>query len=202
MSPLYLDNHILVLNKSKGVLTLPSVHETDCLVEHGKAFLKEKFQKPGNVFLHPVHRLDRGASGIVVFARTSKALSRLNESIREGDWKKIYLLQCEGRLPQKEGEIISYLNRCEYHTEVVKEGEGKRCMLRYRSLENGLVEVELLTGRYHQIRAQFASIGCPIKGDTKYGAKSAPYQGGIALHHARLTFTHPVTKELLTIEAD
>ncbi len=200
MQILYLDNHVLVLNKPKGLLTLPSIHESDCLVERGKLILKEKFNKPGNVFLHSVHRLDRSASGIVVLARTSKALSRLNETLREGEWRKIYHLTHEGVLPKKEGEIISYLERLEYHTKVVREGQGKKAVLRYKCLEGPVVEVELFTGRYHQIRAQFSSLGCPIRGDTKYGAQLLR-KVGIDLHHTRLTFPHPITKELLTIES-
>ena len=199
METLYLDNHLLIVNKPKGVLTLPSIHEGDCVVERGKLFLKEKFAKPGNVFLHAVHRLDRAASGIVVLARTSKALSRLNESLRDGEWKKIYHLTHEGSLPDKEGEIISYLERCEYHTKVVSQGEGKKAVLRYKSLGGGVVEVELFTGRYHQIRAQFASLGCPITRDSKYGAKTRGE--GIDLHHTCLTLPHPVTKEALVIRS-
>lgn len=198
---LYLDNHLLVIDKPRLLLTLPTKEESDSVQTRGQAWLKEKFQKPGNVFLHPVHRLDRVASGIVVCARTSKALSRLNEQIRKGEWHKTYRLRHEGTLPQTKGTLKHFLCKDEYHTKIVSSGEGQEAILHYQEIEQGLVEVKLVTGRYHQIRAQFSAIGCPIVGDYKYGAKTKARSSGIDLCHKHLEFFHPITKQKIVINS-
>lgn len=196
---LYLDNHLLVVDKPPLLLTLPTSEVIDSVLTRGQAWLKEKFEKPGNVFLHPVHRLDRVASGIVVCARTSKSLSRLNEQIREGQWHKLYRLRYEGVLPALKGTLRHFLQKEDYHTKVVEEGPCQEAILNYRQIEPGVAEVELVTGRYHQIRAQFGAIGCPICGDYKYGAHTKAISPGIDLCHVRLEFLHPVTKVPLVI---
>ncbi len=196
---LYLDNHLLVVDKPPLLLTLPTTEVSDSVLTRGQAWIKEKFQKPGNVFLHPVHRLDRVASGIVVCARTSKSLSRLNEQIRGGQWHKLYRLRFEGKLPSSKGTLRHFLEKSDYHTKVVSEGCGQEAILHYSQVAPGIAEVELVTGRYHQIRAQFAAIGCPICGDYKYGAVTKAISPGIDLYHMRLEFKHPVTKEMIRI---
>lgn len=200
---LYCDNHLLVLDKPPGLLSLPSKKESDSARERGKETLKELYKKPGEVFLHPVHRLDRLASGILVLARTSKALARLSEQLKTDQWQKTYYLRYEGELPALEGTLKHTLLRGEYRTSVVKEGVegGQIALLHYRKRKKQVAEVQLVTGRYHQIRAQFSHIGCPVAGDTKYGAQTKPYSPGIDLHHAQLLFTHPVTKEVLTFSS-
>jgi len=196
---LYLDNHLLIVDKPPLLLTQPAGGETDSVETRGREWLKEKFQKPGNVFLHPVHRLDRVAAGIVVCARTSKSLTRLNEQIRNGDWKKTYRLRYEGNLPAPKGTLRHFLEKQDYHT--IVSPKGQEAILHYRQIEEGVAEVELITGRYHQIRAQFSAIGSPICGDYKYKAKTKAVMEGIDLLHARLTFHHPVAENLLLIQS-
>jgi len=198
---LYLDNHLLIIDKPPLLLTQPTDSVLDSVQERGKEYLKEKFHKKGDVFLHPVHRLDRVASGIVVCARTSKALSRLNEQIKQGKWKKNYILRHGGVLLANQGELIHYLVKGEFRTAVFDEEVpgSKRGALSYKEGENGKTEVVLFTGRYHQIRAQFSHIGAPICGDTKYGAKEKGISIGIDLHHTKVEFFHPTTKELISI---
>ena len=196
---LYVDNHLLVIDKPPLLLTLPEGAVVDSVLTRGQAWLKEQFQKPGNVFLHPVHRLDRVASGIVVLARTSKALSRLNEQIRKGEWHKLYRLRFEGKLPEKKGTLCHFLQKNDYHTQVAPAPEGKESILHYQEVAPGIAEVQLVTGRYHQIRAQFGAIGCPICGDYKYGATTKGISPGIDLCHTRLEFLHPITKKIIRI---
>ncbi len=210
--PLYLDNHLLVLDKPWGLLTQPSGTGGDSLEARGKAFLKERFQKPGEVFLEAVHRIDRVVGGVVPFARTSKALSRLNEAQRNHGIHKIYralVWGAPGRLLGAEGELKHWLVHDEHSARLARPGDpgARECRLRYRVLEArtkaALLEIALLTGRYHQIRAQLAAAGIPICGDDKYGAPAeslafAP-AGGIALLSWGLSFLHPVTKEELTL---
>jgi len=196
---LYEDNHLLAVNKKAGLLTQPNQSGEKNLEDLAKAYLKEKKQKEGRVFLHALHRLDRPVSGIVLFAKTSKALSRLNESMRNREVEKMYLAKVEGHLEEKSGELIHFLTHGSHRAHVGK--EGKKAHLSYAKIQKEkdatLVEITLHTGRYHQIRAQFSHIGHPILGDTKYGAKTS--QGNIALHHAKLTFPHPISKELKTV---
>jgi 23S rRNA pseudouridine1911/1915/1917 synthase len=198
---LYLDNHILIVDKPPLLLTQPTDLETESVETLGKEWLKHKLNKPGNVFLHPVHRLDRVAFGIVVSAKTSKALSRLNEQIRQGNWKKTYKLRYEGTLKEKKGTLKHYLFKEEYKSIVVEEGQGSLAILNYEEIEKGVCKVELVTGRYHQIRAQFAAIGCPILGDLKYGSTKIGKTLGIDLCHYELKFPHPITKEEIHVQS-
>jgi len=188
----YSDNHLLVVDKPAEMATQPD------LTELAKAWVKKKYNKPGNVFLHAVHRLDKSVSGLVLFARTSKALSRLQQMMRDRKIVKIYHALVEGELPAEQGRLVHHLIHGSFRAEVSK--EGKESILEFRVLkrEKGatLIEIDLITGRYHQIRAQLSAVGCPVIGDAKYGSKR-PWKKGIALHHSEIKFEHPVTKELL-----
>lgn len=206
---LFEDNHLLVVNKHCGDLVQPDPSGESALEDQIKAFIKVRDAKPGDVFLGVVHRIDRPVSGAVLFAKTSKALVRLNEMIREGLIHKTYWALTE-QIPQPEsGELCHYVlrdsrtNRSRaYDTPV---SESKQARLRYQTLGAGthytLVEIELLTGRHHQIRAQFSKIGCPIRGDLKYGAKRSIPGGGISLHSRRVEFEHPVRREPVAVVA-
>ena len=206
---LYEDNHLLVVNKHAGDLVQSDPDGTTSLEDEVKAYIKRRDNKPGAVFLGVIHRIDRPVSGVVLFAKTSKALSRMNEMIRRGEISKRYWAVVENRPQSESGELVHYIQRdgksnrsyC-YNT---PKGDAKRAVLRYAVLgcsdRYTLVEVELLTGRHHQIRAQLSKIGCPIKGDLKYGAKRSNPNGGISLHSRSMTFIHPVRKESVTIEA-
>jgi len=204
---LYHDNQMLAVNKPAGLLTQPSGTDKDNLEDRAKAYIKEVKGKPGNVFLHAVHRLDQVVSGIVLFACTDKALSRLNADMRAHRFTKIYHAIVSGAPPQQEGSLRHFLIHDDYRAEVAKEGdpEARECLLDYevlkQSSEKSLLEIQLHTGRYHQIRAQLAAVGCPIVGDEKYGSKVKLPGGAITLHHARLTVMHPVSKEEIVIEA-
>lgn len=194
MNPIYCDNHILVVEKPSGIATQPTFHEET------RSYVKKAFAKPGNVFLEPIHRLDKPVSGMVLFARTSKALSRLNEAMREKRIQKFYLALVEGHLPD-EGTLEHTLLHAEHRALV--DPKGKKALLHYRCVEkreeNSLVEIELKTGRYHQIRCQFGAIGHPIVGDKKYGSKTA--KEAICLHHHKLIVPHPTKGEELTLES-
>jgi 23S rRNA pseudouridine1911/1915/1917 synthase len=191
----YSDNHLLVVEKPAEMATQPD------LTELAKAFVKKKYNKPGSVFLHPVHRLDKAVSGLVLFARTSKALSRLQEMMRNRKIIKIYHALVDGDLPAKQGRLVHHLIHGSFRAEISK--EGKESSLDYQVLkrEKGatLLEINLITGRYHQIRAQLSAIGCPVLGDEKYGSKKT-WKKGIALHHSEMRFEHPVTRELLVLK--
>lgn len=203
---IFIDNHLLVVNKPAGVLTQPSGTDRDNLQDRAKAWIKDRFNKPGNVFLEALHRLDAPVSGIVLFARTSKALSRLNESMRQKDTQKVYHALVEGMLPSAEGVLENFLVHDDFHAQVVSKShpQAKLARLRYRTIEKKgeftLVEVELETGRYHQIRIQLAYARCPIAGDKLYGS-ATPFPQGIALHHTRLTIPHPITHERVVFES-
>jgi len=196
MQILFADNHIIVAEKSAGIST---EGEEGCLEDLVKAWAKEHYEKKGAVFLKAVHRLDKPASGIVVFAKTSKALSRLHTAFRERLIFKKYLALIEGILPKDEGVLEDFLLREEYRSSTSAEGEGKKASLSYKVLarhkDTTLVEVDLHTGRYHQIRVQFSLRGHPIVGDHKYGAKTVLQGKKIALHHQRIEFFHPVSQE-------
>lgn len=212
---LYHDNHLLAVNKPAGLLTQPSGTDQDNLEDRAKAYIKEVKNKPGNVFLHAAHRLDRVVSGVVLFACTDKALSRLNADMRGHKFTKIYHAMVCGTPPQAEGSLRHFLIHDDFCAKVAKEGDrdAKECLLDYRVIapaggsgptiksDQSLLEIQLHTGRYHQIRAQLAAIGCPIAGDEKYGSKIKLPGGAIALHHVRLTVIHPVTKDEIVIEA-
>jgi len=179
------------------------------LSETVKQYLKEKYQKPGNVFLGVTHRLDRPVSGLVIFAKTSKALTRLNEMFRAGEVKKTYWAVVKNAPKESEGELVHFLVRNEkqnksyaYDKEVPN---SKKAVLDYRLIGRSenyyLLEVDLKTGRHHQIRCQLAKMGCPIKGDLKYGSPRSNPDGSICLHARRVRFVHPVSKELIELKA-
>lgn len=203
---LYEDNHLLAVAKPAGLLTQPTDTESYCLENLVKAWIKEKYQKPGNVFLGVPHRLDRPASGIVLFAKTSKALSRMNDMIRARDVVKVYRALVEGRPPHESGTLVNFLKQDNHRAYVsdMSEPGSKYARLYYDELchkdNTTLLQIILETGRYHQIRAQCAAMGCPIVGDVKYGS-SIPFPNGtIALHHFRMQFQHPVTKASINLE--
>lgn len=206
---LYEDNHLLVVNKHSGDLVQPDPSGESALEDQIKAFLKVRDAKPGAVFLGVVHRIDRPVSGAVLFAKSSKALTRLNEMLREGRIRKIYWALTEQTPSPEEGALRHFIvrdarnNRSRAYD--MPKPEGKEARLRYRTLGRGthytLVEVELQTGRHHQIRAQLAKIGCPIRGDLKYGARRSNPDGGISLHSRSVAFEHPVRRELLVVTA-
>ena len=209
MKVLYEDNHIIVINKEAGEIVQGDKTGDASLCDTMKQYLKEKYAKPGNVFIGLPHRLDRPVSGIVVFAKTSKALERLNRMFSEGAVKKIYWALTKGVPTPAEADIDSWILRNEKMNKSFsypKEVKGaKRALLHYRlaaaSQNYNLIEVELKTGRHHQIRCQLSSIGCPIKGDLKYGAQRSNPDGSISLHARYIEFTHPVSKELIALTA-
>jgi 23S rRNA pseudouridine1911/1915/1917 synthase len=190
----FCDNHVLVVDKPPMMVTQKTEGHETSLEEWAKAWVKEKYQKPGAVFLHAIHRLDKEVSGLVLFARTSKALSRLNQAMREGKIEKTYEALVEGVLADNEGTLSHDLEHKEHRAQV---GTGKKAVLHYRVLERNkdttLVEITLETGRYHQIRAQFSAIRHPIVGDKKYGSKMINKKPGIALRNTRLVFPHPIS---------
>ena len=209
MKVLYEDNHIIVINKAAGEIVQGDKTGDKSLCDTMKAYIKEKYAKPGNVFIGLPHRLDRPVSGIVVFAKTSKALERLNRMFSEGSVKKIYWALTKGIPQPAEAELESWILRNEKKNKSFsypKEVKGsKRAVLHYRlaaaSQNYNLIEVELKTGRHHQIRCQLSSIGCPIKGDLKYGAQRSNPDGSISLHARYIEFVHPVSKEQIAITA-
>ena len=209
MNVLYEDNHIIVINKAAGEIVQGDKTGDKSLCDTMKQYIKEKYAKPGNVFIGLPHRLDRPVSGIVVFAKTSKALERLNNMFRDGNVKKIYWAITKGKPLPAEGEISSWILRNEKMNKSFshpKEVKGsKHALLFYKQIASSqnysLIEVELKTGRHHQIRCQLASIGCPIKGDLKYGAQRSNPDGSISLHARYIEFTHPVSKELIQVTA-
>lgn len=204
---IYEDNHLIAVNKPAGVLTQPTQNESESLETAVKQWLKEKYKKPGNVFLGVVHRLDRPVSGLVLFAKTSKALSRLNAELRNRQIKKIYHALIEGHPHLSEGTLEHYLKHNDYQADLSSENdkESKLARLHYKTLKRykdaALLEITLETGRYHQIRAQCAAMGCPIIGDQKYGSHRHLSEGVIALHHFSLELEHPITKEKMLLEA-
>lgn len=203
---LYTDAHLLVVNKPADMLTQPNGIEQNSLEDIAKAWVKEKYAKPGNVFLSPIHRLDKPVSGVVVFARTSKALSRGNAALREKKCKKKYLALVEGTFTTLQGTLVHTLTHDHFHASLAEnEAEGKQAILHYTvNKQEGQftwLEIDLETGRYHQIRAQLSLAGHPIVGDTKYGSKSHFPYAGIALHHYQMQLTHPTTKQELTFQA-
>lgn len=210
MQILYEDNHLIAVNKAPGEIVQGDKTGDKPLSDTLKEYIKLKYNKPGEVFLGVPHRLDRPTSGVVLFARTSKALVRLNEMFKNHDaMRKTYWAIVQGAPKQPEARLENYLIRNEPQNKsyIAKPGakDAKLAVLTYRTLTRGdhysLLEVELLTGRHHQIRCQLAAIGCPIKGDLKYGAKRSNPDGSISLHARQITFVHPVRKEQLTITA-
>ena len=206
---LHEDNHVLVFNKAVGEIVQGDKTGDECLAETLKAYIAQRDGKPGKVFLGIPHRLDRPVSGIVVFAKTSKALSRLSGMFRNGDVRKTYWALCCQPPERESGELVNWLSRNEKINKsfIVKEGTpgAKEARLRYRLLGRtdrySLLEVNLLTGRHHQIRCQLAGIGCVIKGDLKYGAPRSNQDGGICLHSREIKLVHPVRKDEMDILA-
>ena len=197
---LYEDNHLLIVNKRAGELVQPDPSGDPALEDQIKAFIRQRDAKPGRVFLGVVHRIDRPVSGAVIFAKTGKALARLNEMIKNREIAKYYWAITETRPQEPEGALKHYLvrdgktNKSKVYDREVS--GSKEARLNYRLLADSdrysLVEVELLTGRHHQIRAQLSKIGCPIRGDLKYGAARSNRDGSISLHSRRVEFLHPV----------
>ena len=204
---LYEDNHLLALNKPAGLLTQPSGKTEDNLEMRAKDWIKQTRNKPGEVFLHATHRLDKPVSGIVLFARTSKGLSRMNEQMRKKSIVKIYHAVITKELPALQGTLMHHLRHSRLRSVVATSAEhGSRpSLLTYRIIGRlpgmFLVEIILETGRYHQIRAQLAASGSPILGDARYGGQKWPSTNGIALHHRRMEFMHPILKSQIVIGA-
>ena len=214
MIPLYEDNHIIIVNKASGEIVQGDKTGDTPLSDLVKAYIKEKYAKPGEVFLGVVHRLDRPVSGVVVFVRTSKALTRLNDMFRKGEVHKTYhaIVPITKQLPEvgKLVELKHYLTRNEKsnkafaHTKEVK--DSKLALLDYKVLTRGeryaLLQVALHTGRHHQIRCQLSTAVAPIKGDLKYGAPRSNPDGSICLHAREVEFVHPVSKQTIRVVAD
>lgn len=209
MTVVYEDNHIIVVNKAPGEIVQGDKTGDEPLVETLKRWLKEKYNKPGNVFCGVVHRLDRPVGGLVVFAKTSKALARLNEMFRNGEVHKTYWALSRNLPSQPEGELKGYIRTIEKTNKSLyslQPRDGyKEARLRYRLLGSSdryhLIEVELLTGRKHQIRVQLSAMGCPIKGDLKYGDKRSNPDGSISLMARHIEFVHPVSKQQISLTA-
>jgi 23S rRNA pseudouridine1911/1915/1917 synthase len=206
---LHEDNHIIAINKRVGDIVQGDKTGDQSLSDVVKGYLKEKYNKPGEVFLGVVHRLDRPTTGIVVFAKTSKALTRLNESFKKRETQKTYWAVVKNQPPKETDTLVHFLKRnsknntSKAHSKEVP--DSKKASLTYKiikKLDNYFVlEIDLHTGRHHQIRAQLQAIGCPIKGDLKYGFDRSNPDGGIHLHAKKLIVNHPVTREDLYLEA-
>lgn len=207
---LYEDNHIIAVNKSNRDLVQADQTGDTALIDKVKAYLKKKHNKPGNVFVGVIHRIDRPVSGVVLFAKTSKGLSRMNQLFKEKKVDKIYWAIVKNKPQQPTGLLKHYLIRntqknksYSYPSPKKNTREGQ---LTYSIIADSnnyfLLEIKLLTGRHHQIRSQLSKIGCPIKGDLKYGFPRSNKNGGISLHSRRISFTHPVNNETVTIIAD
>lgn len=206
---LFEDNHLVIVNKRAGDIVQGDKTGDLPLSEIIKQYLAEKYDKPGKVFLGVVHRLDRPTSGAVIFARTSKALERMNQMLREKKIDKTYWAMVQGQPDPAFGTLVHYLKKNPKNnksTVFKRPGDGaKKAVLHFKTLKNlehySLLEIELETGRHHQIRSQLSFLGHPIKGDLKYGSKRSNHDGGIHLHAKKLVFVHPVSKEKVIIEA-
>ena len=206
---LYEDNHLLVVNKPAGLLVQGDRKGGETLSEQAKAYIKEKYKKPGDVFLGIVHRIDRPVSGVVVLARTSKALERLNAAFRDREVEKTYWALVKDRPPRVKGEYIHWIRKNPKINKSVASnkpsGNALKSMLEYELISRigdyYLLQVHPETGRPHQIRVQLAKIGCPIAGDVKYGAREPSRDGRIYLHSREIVFPHPVKKEPVRITA-
>ena len=209
MKVLYEDNHIIVVNKESGEIVQGDKTGDTPLSDIVKDYIKVKYQKPGNVFLGVVHRLDRPVRGAVGFARTSKALSRLNEMFRRGEVHKTYWAIVKNKPKADAATLVSWIVRNEkqnksyaYDHEVK---DSKKAVLDYRLIASGdtyhILEIRLHTGRHHQIRCQLAAMGCPIKGDLKYGSQRSNADGSISLLSRHTEFLHPVSKQLIAVDA-
>ena len=206
---LFEDNHLIIINKKPGEIVQSDITGDVPLSECVKKFLKEKYSKPGNVYLGTVHRIDRPVSGIVIFAKTTKALSRMNEMLRERTLLKTYWAVVSSRPPEKSGQLKLYLTKNkEQNKSYVSEKKVAGSLLseldykiKFMTFQLYLLEVHPLTGRPHQIRSMLSHIGCPIKGDVKYGAKYSNPDGSICLHSREAKFFHPVNKNEIHITA-
>jgi 23S rRNA pseudouridine1911/1915/1917 synthase len=209
MEVLYEDNHIIIVNKAPGEIVQGDKTGDEPLCETLKQYIKERDAKPGNVFMGVVHRLDRPVGGVVVFAKTSKALARLNEMFRNGDVHKTYWAITRNRPPKTEDTLTHYITTVERNNKsyasLTPKKDAKEALLSYRLIASSdryhLLEVNLMTGRKHQIRVQLSSIGCPIKGDLKYGDKRSNPDGSISLMARHIQFIHPVSKKQIDVTA-
>ena len=202
MEVIYEDNHLIAVNKTCREIVQGDKTGDQPLSEMLKAWLKKKYAKPGNVFIGVAHRLDRPVSGVVLFAKTSKALARLNTMFRDGKVKKTYWAIVKNRPPKDEDEVVNWLVRNENQNKSFafdnERPEAKKAILHYRLVAVSdryfLLEIDLKTGRHHQIRCQLAHLGCPIRGDLKYGYPRSNRDGGISLHARSASFVHPVSQ--------
>ena len=209
MEVLYEDNHVIIVAKEVGEIVQGGKTGDATLADAVKAYVKERYAKPGEVFLGVVHRLDRPVSGVVLFARTSKALARLNEMFRQGQVQKTYLALVLNAPRERAATLTHYLVRNEQRNKSFaydhERPGAKRAVLDYRvaghNERHTMLEVHLHTGRHHQIRCQLAAIGCPIRGDLKYGAPRSNPDGGICLHASRIAFEHPVSHQWIDVAA-
>ena len=209
MTVLYEDNHIIAVNKTCSEIVQGDKTGDQPLSETIKIYLKEKYDKPGDVYLGVTHRLDRPVSGVVLFAKTSKALTRLNEMFRNQEIKKTYWAIVKEKPEQSEGRLEHYLTRNEKQNKSMaydkERSDAKKAALSYKLIAHSdtyyLLEIQLETGRHHQIRCQLAKMGCPIKGDLKYGFPRSNPNGGISLHARSVEFIHPVSKQLIQLTA-
>ncbi|MCR4681379.1 MAG: RNA pseudouridine synthase [Bacteroidales bacterium] len=207
---LYEDNHLLILNKRAGEIVQGDRTGDEPLLESARDYIRVKGNKPGNVFCGLVHRIDRPVSGAVIFAKTSKALARMNDLVKKRDVRKLYWAIVEGVVPEPKGHLSHFIWKNEKMNKsfvsLTEKENWQKAELNYTVLGGSerytLLEVELLTGRHHQIRAQLSAIGHPIKGDLKYGAKRSNEDGSICLHAHQLTFEHPVSHQLVDIKAE
>ncbi|GBU06728.1 tRNA(Ile1,Asp) pseudouridine(65) synthase [Bacteroidales bacterium] len=209
MEVIYEDNHIIAVNKSCSEIVQGDKTGDEPLSSIVQSWLKKKYNKPGNVFIGVVHRLDRPVSGLILFAKTSKALSRLNEMFRKAEIKKTYWAIVKNKPPKMSDELVHYLIRDERKNKSyaydIEKPLSKKAILSYKIIAQSdnyyLLEIDLQTGRHHQIRAQLSKIKCPIKGDLKYGFDRSNADGGISLHARKISFIHPISKESINIEA-
>ncbi len=207
---LFEDNHLIIINKKPGILVQGDITGDISLIEITKDYIKNKYNKKGNVFLGLVNRIDRPTSGIVIFAKTSKALSRMNEILRNREIQKIYWLIISNKFASNNGKIEGWFRKNSkqnksyfFESQVTNSKFGSLSYKKLKTLDNYcLVEVELITGRHHQIRCSFSELGYPIQGDLKYGSKRSNKDGGIYLHSRSLEFIHPVSKNKILLEAD
>lgn len=206
---LYEDNHLIIVNKHPGQIVQGDKTGDKPLVDILKDYIKERDAKPGNVFMGVVHRLDRPVGGVVIFAKTSKALARLNEMLRKGQIHKTYWALTRGTPPTPEGLLVNYISTVERNNKSYIEKKAgpnnKEARLEYRLLAKGdhynLLQIKLLTGRKHQIRVQLSAVGCPIKGDLKYGDRRSNHDGSISLLARHIEFVHPVSHNLISVSA-
>lgn len=204
---IYEDNHLIAINKRSGDISQGDKTGDLPLSDYIKTYLKKKYNKLGNVYLGTIHRIDRPTSGVLVFAKTSKALSRMNELFRENNIQKTYWAVVKNQTPNIEGSLKNYLskNNKQNKSYVCKKNDGKLAELEYKTIKKlnnyYFLEIKPKTGRHHQIRVQLSNIGCPIKGDLKYGDKRSNKDQSIHLHARKIEFIHPASKEVIKISA-